>query len=70
MPWAITEADSSLNHPAVYQNYNGTVDIGLMQINSAWADQLGKIRNYLDGPCTHVMASGYCARPTATPREP
>jgi soluble lytic murein transglycosylase-like protein len=60
--WAIARAESSLNPSAVHQNRNGTVDVGLMQINSVWADQLGKTWNFLDDPCTNVMAGAWILR--------
>ncbi len=57
--WAIAKAESSLDPGAINHNRNGTVDIGLMQINSLWADQLGKTWGYLDDPCTNVMAGAW-----------
>ena len=57
--WAIAKAESSFNPSAVNHNRNGTVDIGLMQINSLWAKQLEKTWGYLDDPCTNVMAGAW-----------
>lgn len=54
--WAIAKAESSLDPSAVNHNRNGTVDIGLMQINSLWAGQLGNTWDHLHDPCTNVMA--------------
>lgn len=57
--WAIAKAESSLNPSAVNHNRNGTVDIGLMQVNSLWAGQLGPTWAYLHDPCTNVMAGAW-----------
>lgn len=56
---AIAKTESSLNPSAVNHNSNGTVDIGLMQINSLWADQLGQTWDHLNDPCTNVMAGAW-----------
>lgn len=57
--WAIAKVESSLNPAAINHNLNGTVDVGLMQINSIWAEQLGKTWDHLDDPCTNVMAGAW-----------
>lgn len=57
--WAIANAESSLDPSAIHRNSNGTVDIGLMQINSIWAEQLGKTWDRLNDPCTNVMAGAW-----------
>ena len=56
---AIAKAESALNPTATNQNGNGTVDVGLMQINSIWADQLGSTWNHLFDPCTNVMVGAW-----------
>ena len=56
---AIAKAESNLNPSATNYNNNGTVDIGLMQINSIWANQLGSTWDYLFDPCTNVMAGAW-----------
>ena len=56
---AITKAESNLSPLAINHNLNGTVDIGLMQINSIWKDQLGPTWDYLFDPCTNVMAGAW-----------
>ncbi len=57
--WAIAKAESDLNPSATHRNRNGTVDIGLMQINSIWSDQLGSTWASLDDPCTNVMVGAW-----------
>ena len=57
--WAIAKGESSLNPAARNHNRNGTVDVGLMQINSCWADQLGSTWEHLDDPCTNVMTGAW-----------
>ncbi len=57
--WAIAKAESDLNPSATHHNRNGTVDVGLMQINSIWSDQLGSTWASLDDPCTNVMAGAW-----------
>lgn len=57
--WAIAKAESNLDPSAIHKNRNGTIDVGLMQINSIWADQLGKTWDNLGDPCTNVMAGAW-----------
>jgi soluble lytic murein transglycosylase-like protein len=40
LPYAIARTESALDPQAVGRNRNGTRDIGLMQINSAWLPTL------------------------------
>jgi soluble lytic murein transglycosylase-like protein len=56
---AIAKAESNLTPSATNHNRNDTVDVGLMQINSIWADQLGPTWKYLFDPCTNVMAGAW-----------
>ena len=56
---AIAKAESNLSPSATNHNRNGTVDIGLMQINSIWADQLGPTWDRLFDPCTNVMVGAW-----------
>lgn len=60
--WSIAKAESSLNSFVVHHNPNGTVDVGLMQINSIWAEQLGQTWKHLGDPCTNVMAGAWILR--------
>lgn len=57
--WAIAKAESNLAPSAINRNRNGTIDVGLMQINSIWADQLGRTWDALGDPCTNVMAGAW-----------
>ena len=57
--WSIAKVESGLDPSAINQNRNGTFDVGLMQVNSIWAEQLGKTWDYLDDPCTNVMAGAW-----------
>ncbi len=64
-PWlllAIAKAESSLNPSVEHHNRNGTIDVGLMQINSIWAEPLGKAWGSLNDPCTNVMAGAWILR--------
>lgn len=60
--WAIAKAESSFDPVAVNRNKNGSVDVGLMQINSCWADRLGPTWNDLFDPCTNVMTGAWVLR--------
>ncbi|MDA8090361.1 MAG: lytic transglycosylase domain-containing protein [Nitrospiraceae bacterium] len=58
--WSIAKVESGFAPQAVNWNQNGTYDYGLMQINSAWAKQLGPgIWWSLGDPCTNVKAGAW-----------
>jgi soluble lytic murein transglycosylase-like protein len=57
--WAIANAESRFDPTAINHNRNGTVDVGLMQINSLWTEQLGETWDSLHDPCTNVMAGAW-----------
>ena len=55
---AIAQQESSLNPAAINKNANGSVDVGLMQINSQWWPRLtraGFDTAWLLDPCYNVM---------------
>lgn len=54
--WAIAKVESNFNPTALNQNRNGSYDIGVMQINSSWYNDLGpELWNNLYDPCTNVQ---------------
>ncbi|WP_245803925.1 lytic transglycosylase domain-containing protein [Geothermobacter hydrogeniphilus] len=55
----MAKAESNFGSAAPNHNRNGTVDIGLMQINSIWLDQLGPTWDYLFDPCTNIMTGAW-----------
>jgi len=56
----IARVESGLNPSAVNRNRNGTVDLGLMQINSFWLNTLGtSSRELIDKPCYNVMVGAW-----------
>ena len=60
--YAIARAESALNPTAIGNNANGTRDIGLMQINSAWLPTLsryGITERDLFEPCTSIHVGAW-----------
>ena len=56
----IARVESGLNPAAINRNRNGTVDLGLMQINSFWLNTLGtSSRELIDKPCYNVMVGAW-----------
>jgi soluble lytic murein transglycosylase-like protein len=54
---AIAQQESAMNSQAIHHNQDGSVDMGLMQINSRWLPSLsrhGIERHMLWDPCTNV----------------
>ncbi|GAB7537532.1 lytic transglycosylase domain-containing protein [Burkholderia sp. 3C] len=55
---AIAKVESAMNARAIHYNANGTVDIGLMQINSSHLPRLVRAgitrKRLIDEPCTSV----------------
>lgn len=53
----IARIESNLNPNAINRNTNGSVDIGLMQVNSSWVSNMGLDPGRLrSDPCYNVMA--------------
>lgn len=55
---AIAVQESGLNPLAINKNRNGSIDVGLMQINSQWwprLSQAGFDTNWLYDPCYNVL---------------
>lgn len=60
--YAIAKQESGLNPKALNKNRNGTIDIGLMQINSTHLPTLAKFnisREALNEPCTNIMVGAW-----------
>lgn len=62
---SLAKAESGLDPKAINRNTNGTVDMGLMQINSAWIKKLGlDPAKLLSDPCYNTMVGArilnYC----------
>jgi len=60
--YAIARTESGLNPRAIGQNSNGSRDIGLMQINSAWLPALssyGITERDLYEPCTSIHVGAW-----------
>jgi soluble lytic murein transglycosylase-like protein len=59
---AIARTESSLNPVAIGRNTNGSRDIGLMQINSAWLPTLSRHgigESELLDPCTNIHVGAW-----------
>lgn len=60
--YAIAQQESSLNPRALNRNVDGSIDVGLMQINSRWLPQLAKFgitANHLFDPCINLNVGAY-----------
>jgi hypothetical protein len=57
---SIARVESDLNPAAINRNRNGSVDLGLMQINSFWLKSLGATsQELIDKPCYNVMVGAW-----------
>lgn len=60
--YAIARTESRLNPAAVNRNKNGSYDVGLMQINSAWFPVLRKygiVEQQLYDPCVNLHVGAW-----------
>jgi soluble lytic murein transglycosylase-like protein len=56
----IAKVESGMNPSATNVNSNGSIDLGLMQINSFWLKPLGATKQELiDKPCYNVMVGAW-----------
>jgi soluble lytic murein transglycosylase-like protein len=60
---AIAKHESNFNPRAVNRNNDGSLDIGMMQINTSWLDELSKFgitakENLLD-PCVNIFVGAW-----------
>jgi len=55
--WAIAKVESNFDPQALYRNVDGSLDIGVMQVNSRWQQSFpSEVWDALDDPCTNVEA--------------
>jgi hypothetical protein len=60
---SIARVESNMNPKAINKNTNGTSDIGLMQINSAWLRSMRVNANdLLNDPCLNTMTGAWILR--------
>jgi soluble lytic murein transglycosylase-like protein len=59
----IARVESNLNPKAINKNRNGTSDIGLMQINSAWLKSMSvNVNDLLNDACLNTMTGAWILR--------
>jgi len=59
---AIARQESGMNPRAIGKNTNGTLDLGLMQINTTWLPKLARAgisREQLMDPCTNIIVGAW-----------
>ena len=56
---SIARVESNHNPAAVNRNKNGSMDYGLMQVNSRWARELGERWAYIHDPCHNVTVGAW-----------
>lgn len=58
--WAVAKVESGFNPTAVNWNRNGSLDYGVMQINSVWLKTIGEERwMALGDPCFNIHMGAY-----------
>ena len=58
--WAIAKVESNFDPMAVNSNADGSVDIGVMQINSWWAQRYGpELWSSLSDTCTNIRMGAF-----------
>lgn len=58
--WAVAKVESNFNPAAVNWNDNGSLDFGVMQINSSWRERIGEERwRALGDPCFNIQMGAY-----------
>lgn len=60
--YTIAKIESNFKHNAKNKNNNGTVDYGIMQVNSYWFNYFrkrGYSKSYLLSPCGNILAGSY-----------
>ncbi|WP_305045049.1 lytic transglycosylase domain-containing protein [Geoalkalibacter sp.] len=58
--WAIAKVESAFDPAATNTNTNGSVDFGVMQINSWWVKKIGEQGwAQLGDPCTNIRMGAY-----------
>lgn len=58
--WAVAKVESNFNPSAINWNRNGSVDYGVMQINSSWRGRIGEERwRALGDPCFNIQMGAY-----------
>lgn len=58
--WAVAKVESGFNPTAINWNRNGSLDYGVMQINSFWLKSIGEDRwKALGDPCFNIHMGAY-----------
>lgn len=58
--WAIAKHESNFNPAAINRNADGSIDFGVMQINSWWIKKYGmELWNALGDPCTNIRMGAF-----------
>lgn len=60
--YSIAKIESNFNHRAKNVNKNGTIDYGIMQVNSYWINvfsEKGFPQSYMKSPCGNIYSAAY-----------